>query len=263
MNPLDTPISPLRNRTPRELILLAFGVTAIVHDAMFAVNPAWNILGYSIAILAFALQLFPARAIGIGWCISAIILQVSHLQYDNVTVYPYLWIGVVPYAILLLLASRDLVRRYDLAPSRIPGIPNHWAEVPRAHWRASCWTGYALGSMGAMLFYAYLHSRALGAPESWALWVCIGTVATLVLLIAARAIALVAAAALGITTSAMAWPEIAGARTLLDGRWPDEPLSGLFASTPHYAIPLFLLGLATAAIAAPYVGKLFWRVIRG
>ncbi len=59
------------------------------------------------------------------------------------------------------------------------------------------------------------------------------------------------------------YPQIGAARTLVDGGWPTEPMSGLFAFTPHYAVPLFVLGIATAAIAAPYTLRLVVRAVRG
>ncbi len=253
----------LFRRTVREYLLLALGVGAIVHDVMYARNPGWNITGYSIAIAAFAFRLFPARAMGVAWCVSATVLHISSLQYEAVREMPFQWIALMPFAILLLLASRDLVDRFERAPSRVSWLPNYWASVPASFRRMSIWTCYALGSMAAMLFYAYLASSDLNQAEPWALYVPIGAIVTVLLLIAGRSFGFLAACGLGAYTAVAVYPHIGAARAWVGGDWPSEPMSGLFMTTPHYALPLFFLGIATAAIAAPYTLRLIVRAARG
>lgn len=253
---IDRPL--LLGRTGREYLLIALGVGAIVHDLLYCSDASvagWNIAGYSVAILSLVVRFYAARALGVGWCVSAIILQLTSLQLPGMSLVDLPWIALMPVAILALLASRDLVDRYDLAPSRIRWLRNYWAEVPRSFARRAAWVGYLLGSLGAMLLYAYLQSRALRMAETWALLACLGCLGAVLLLVAGRAFGFFLAAAIGIGTALAVWPQIGPARAVLAaGGW--HRMSGLFVAAPQYALPVFAMGIAIALIAAPYVVRL-------
>ena len=80
----------------------------------------------------FLLRFFVARAAAVGACIGAIVQQWPHLRSGDITPET---LALVPLAGIALLASRDLVDRFERAPSRLRWLPNPWASFTAAQTR--------------------------------------------------------------------------------------------------------------------------------
>src|SRR5262245_35826641 len=81
MRGLDTSLRPLLGRTPREVILIAGGLTICAFELHRpTVNP-WHLALFVAGTALFAVRFFAARVVAIGILLSAIAAHLSGLRY--------------------------------------------------------------------------------------------------------------------------------------------------------------------------------------
>lgn len=193
MRIVDTSISTLGGKTPRELLLLA-----VVGYAAYLSFGHWPefITATGVAVL-FALRVPQARPIAVGFCLGWLISMVAMMRGTHLDFADWDFTNVrivMPAGILLLLTSRDLFERFDAAPSRI--IPNVWRELPTRHWRMMRWCAYSLGVLSALVVPGWLWtSNAWGLSRVAPAAVVAAIVIAIALLVVGSALGFIVAAA--------------------------------------------------------------------
>jgi hypothetical protein len=257
MKLLDTPI--LLGRTPRELVILG-GATLACGLALYLHAPWALVATFVVTTVMLATRFFAARIVAIGMLATALAAHVSFTRYgkfwgpafrlrDHVPELSFIALG------LLLLCGRDLAARYDLQPSGTGWRINRWRDLPRLHWRMSCVLGVALGALGHFLWAAQRNVPA--ADGVFARWAIYALLACLVLLFIGQAIGFLASAALGIAVLVEALPQLGAAEAHLHNAMAPAP--GLFAGSPHTAVPMVIAASIVVLVAVPYSGLLLWR----
>jgi hypothetical protein len=230
MNVLDSPL--VAGRTTRELALVGIGLFGVmwglVGNGPYGVE--WS-LAWAVATPLFAMRFWAARGIAVGACIAAVAQWVCLTELRE-----WHWVLNVPLVALALLASRDLVARFDEAPSRLRWLPNPWALMPSQHARRLRWCAYAAGVMASVLCQMWC-SGERSFPATPAFFWSLGAIVALLAM--GRAVMLLP----------LAGAAIAAAVALLPGA-----LGGHVGSLEALAC-----SLATLALATPYVA----RLIRG
>jgi hypothetical protein len=232
---MDRPI--LFGRTARELILLTTGLVFVGIEATRRPLNVANLIVYGFGVLLFAVRFFPARAVGTGTAIAALAQRWPETLYARHLASDLDWTAYAPLVMVPLLASRDLVQRFDRTPSRI--LRNAWATLPESLARALRWCSYALGALGGILWQV----RSLDDP--WCQVALVGTSACILLLTAGRAVVLLA---IPFVCGAIAWAVLRHA----DG----YQFAG--ASRGYFYAALGLAAIA-ATIASVYALRLLHR----
>ncbi len=266
---VDRPLGFAWKRTPREIALLAVGVGFTIQEASSGRNAdPFTIFVYVAATVAFAARFFPSRAIGAGVAIGAI-AQRWWLGGSRGMPYDLDWTAYVPFAMLVLLASRDLVEKFDRAPSGISWFPNRWAALPEKEARVLRWCAYLAGALGGVLWRSWLiaHLHLLDAGV-WPLAAIAALSLCVVLLAHGRAAVLVALPPLA---GAIAWAVAPTAPLAFRAALPDDrmwmplarlaedPLPIAFRVTPALQINAALLAAALALLSLPYAIRLIRR----
>lgn len=255
---LDRPV--LLDRTPRELLLIAGGLGISAYELSIC-GPNGNIATYLLFTAALVVRFYAARAILVGLIVGAVgqVLPAIRLAAD-----PWRWLGSHAPLIglwvggLALLCSRDLVRRFDRAPSRHRWLPNYWAALDPSDARRLRWSGYAIGAAIGGLVQTW---RLSSDPPSWLLPLIIAISICGALLVLGRAVMLLALPALAITVVALFAPQIGAAETQLAARWGCVAYTGTIGPLirgAHFVLPITIAASAAAALALPYA----WRVLR-
>jgi hypothetical protein len=224
---LDSPL--VAGRTTREIALVGIGlfgvVWGLVGNGPYGIE--WS-LAWAIATPLFAMRFWAARGIAVGACLAAVAQWVCLTDARE-----WHWILNVPLAALALLASRDLVARFDETPSRVPWLSNPWATMPAAHARRLRWCAYAAGVLASVLCQMWC-SGARSFPATPVFFWSLGAVVALLAM--GRAVMLLPLAAAGVAVTVAAMP---GA------------LGGHVGSVEAVVCALASLGLAT-----PYLARL-------
>lgn len=259
---LDHELRWAAGRTPRELVVIGGGLGIIVQDLLDPGPPdVGNLLVYVAATSLFALRFFAARAAAVATCIGAIVQQWPHLRLGEVTPETA---AVLPVLGILVLASSDLVDRYERAPSRLAWLPNPWAGFTAAETRSLRWASYAAGALAGLLDHTLQIVRAradvLLLPVPW--WpriTMLALVGALALLCLGRAVGAlvvwVTALVVAVLVAPLAWQ----AEALL-GRW-HEGLAPEYTRAAHYLSPVLLLATIAALITTPAVMRLLRRTV--
>jgi hypothetical protein len=230
MKVLDSPL--VAGRTTRETALVGIGLFGVmwglVGNGPYGIE--WS-LAWAIATPLFAMRFWAARGIAVGACIAAVAQWVCLTELRE-----WHWVLNVPLVALALLASRDLVARFDEAPSRLRWLPNPWATMPREHARRLRWCAYSAGVMASVLCQMWC-SGSRSFPATPAFFWSLGAIVAL--LAVGRAVMLLPLAAAGVAVTVALLP---------------RALSGDVGSLEAIVCALTTLGLAT-----PYVT----RLIRG
>lgn len=255
---IDDKVPYTGGRTPRELVILGGGIALCTLTLMHGHVDWGNLCVYAGATLAFGLRFYLARAIGVGACIGAIAQQWPHLRYglDHANVET---LAVLPLVTIVLLCSRDLVERFDRAPTALPGLPNPWAAFTLAQTRTVRWSCYAAGALAGLLDHTLQHPvEAAEAP----LWPRVGMIAVIVavaLLGLGRALGLLMVWVIGAAVAILIAPDLAPAERALTGdAWA---LLELYTFLPHYVLPIFVLAVAATGIATPFTARLLRRTL--
>ncbi|MBK7829179.1 hypothetical protein [Nannocystis sp.] len=262
MSFLDRELSWCAGRTVRELLVVAGG-TAIVIAEVVRPGPVdiGNLAVYLLATLLLLLRFFAARAAAVGACIGAIVQQWPHLRHGEVTLET---LALLPLAGIALLASSDLVDRFERAPSRLRWLPNPWASFTAAETRSLRWAAYAAGALAGLLDHtlqlvtrtAQLHGMTAPWWPRIAMVVLVGALALLCL---GRAVGLLivwlAAVVVAVLVAPLAWQ----AEPLLQR---GDTLAPLYQYAAPYLLPVLLLAVAAALLTTPAVARLLARTLR-
>ncbi|MBL8973280.1 MAG: hypothetical protein JNK56_22025 [Myxococcales bacterium] len=261
MRPLDRELPWCAGRTVRELLAITGGL-AIVAAELYRPGPVdpGNLAVYVLATLLLAVRWFAARAAAVGACIGAIVQQWPHLRGGEVTVET---LALLPLAGVALLASRDLVDRFERAPSRLRWLANPWASFTAAETRTLRWSAYAAGALSGLLDHTLqlAHAAARHHPAVvpwWPRLAMVALVAALALLCLGRAVGLLlvwlTAVAVALALAPLAWR----AEPLLH---PPGPLPPIYQLAAPYLLPALLLALAAAALTTPAALRLLRRTL--
>jgi hypothetical protein len=222
---LDTPL--VATRTAREVALTGIGLFGVVWGLVGAgpYGIEWS-AAWAVVTAAFVARVWAARGLAVGACLASIAQWMCASELRS-----WPWIVNVPVVSLLLLASRDLVARFEERPSG--WLPNPWAAMPRPHAQRLRWCAYAAGVMACVLCQMWCQGER-AFPATPALFWSLG--AMIALLAVGRAVTLLPLAAAGVVVSA------AAARGALAG--------------DVGSIEAVASALATTGLAAPYVVRL-------
>jgi hypothetical protein len=265
MSLLDREVAWCAGRTVRELIAVAGGLGLVVAEVVRpGVPDGGNLAVYVVATALLAARFFAARAAAVGACIGAIVQQWPHLRLGDLDLET---LAVLPVVGIVLLASGDLVERFERAPSRIPWLPNPWAVFSAAETRALRWSAYAAGALTGLLDHTAQTTAHAFATHHHALplWPRVAEVAfmlALLLVCLGRAVGVllvwVTAVAVLVIASPLAWHAESALRT---SDVITLPVGWLPAA--HYLLPVALLAAAAAAITTPSVARLLRRTLLG
>ncbi|MCB9754174.1 MAG: hypothetical protein H6713_29885 [Myxococcales bacterium] len=217
---------------------------------------------YILATLAFAARVYFARAAAVGACVGALAQQWPHLRFglERADIWT---LGVLPLAAIALLASSDLVRRFERDASRHRWLTNHWAPYTDRQTRTIRWSIYTAGALGGLLDHILqLSSRvAVDFVPAWPRVAMIAIVICAALLVLGRAIGLVGLWLTCVTVAVLITPHaVAVERWFFTGAPLPEHARALGGAW-HYLSPALLLALLTAITATPFVLRLLGRVL--
>ncbi len=262
---LDRDLAWAGGRSPRELIILAGGLALCCSELL---DPraldVGNFLVYVLATAAFAVRVYFARAAAVGACVGALAQQWPHLRFglDHVDAGT---LGVFPLLALALLASPDLVRRFERETSRHRWLPNHWAPFTATQTRTIRWSIYSAGALAGLLDHTLQLSRhhvMWAAVENVPVWPRVAMISIVVcagLLVLGRAIGLIGLWLTSLVVAALIAPHAWAAEQWLLAR--DFPESAqVFWSAKHYLSPALLLAVITVITSTPFVLRLLRRV---
>ncbi len=261
---LDRELPWCAGRTVRELIVILGGLAVIVAEVL---RPGpidlGNMIVYVAATALFAARFFAARAAAVGSCIGAIVQQWPNLREGEVTLATT---AVLPLLGVLLLASRDLVDRFERAPSRVAWLPNPWAGLRAEDTRALRWAAYAAGALSGLLDHTLEMIElqagvfAMSAPW-WPRAAMIVLIAALALLCLGRAVGVLivwlTAIAVAARTAPLAWQ----AETVLGLRAPPSELPLMYGYAAPYLLAVLLLAAGAALIVTPSALRLLRRTV--
>ncbi|MCA9693743.1 MAG: hypothetical protein R3A51_01540 [Nannocystaceae bacterium] len=255
---LDHNVSWAGDRSVRELIAIAGGLALCTYEF---VDPrgvdVGNLIVYVLATGLFALRVYFARAAAVGACVGALAQQWPHLRGD-ITGGDLETYGVFPLLAIALLASSDLVERFERSPARHRWIPNAWAQFTAAQTRVIRWSVYAAGALGGLLDHMIQLSTRFGELGVWPRASMIAIIAFAALLVLGRAIGLVGlwltALVVAVQLAPHAWlfeQQLAAGEVSEAAR--------VFFSARFYLLPALLLAVFTVVTATPYTLRLLRR----
>ncbi len=262
---LDREVAWCAGRTLREILAVAGGLAIVAAELIRPGEPdLGNLAVYVIATLLLATRFFAARAAAVGACIGAIVQQWPYLRLGDVDVET---LAVLPVAGILLLASGDLVDRFERAPSRFAWLPNPWAAFGAAETRGLRWAAYAAGALAGLLDHTAqttAHSfEMLG--HSAPMWPRLAEglfMFALLLLCLGRAVGVLLAWLTAVAVVVFAAPLAWQAESMLRHGDPITlPLAWFNAA--HYLLPIVLLAATAAAITTPAIARLLRRTLLG
>ncbi|PCC71329.1 hypothetical protein SAMN02745121_00868 [Nannocystis exedens] len=252
-------------RTPRELVCILGGLAIITFEVLPPEPIDWpNLAVYVAATLAFAVRFYAARAAAVATCLGAVVQQWPHLRFGEVD-----WetLGLLPLLAFVLLASSDLVERFERAPSRVRWLPNLWAGFTAAQTRILRWSAYAAGALAGLL--DHITEQAV-QDAGWARGGMIALTVSLLLLCAGRAVALlllwatslvVAVHVVPLVLPAEATLALSGVESFAPAGTP--PLPAEIAGADLYILPAAALAGVALALTTPTVVRLLRRTLFG
>ncbi len=260
MRCLDHELKWCAGRTVREVLLICGGLGLVVREFVGTHSfDVGNLIVYVGATLLLMLRFFPARAVGVGACIGAIVQQWPHLRMGDVTVET---LAVAPLVGIALLASRDLVERFERAPSRLAWLPNPWASFSAAETRTLRWAAYAAGALSGLLDHTLQNITPFADPLTAPWWPRIAMVVligALVLLCLGRAVGVLLVWLTTLVVVIIAAPLAWQAETVLDPQGAISlPWDYVYAA--RYFLPVTLLAAAAVVITTPAVVRLLRKL---
>lgn len=257
---LDREIPGTCGRSVRELVILTGGVALSTWEVTREGGPdLGNLAVYVGATLLFAARFYLARAVAVGSCIGASAQQWPHLRHglaeadvETLAVFPVVALG--------LLASQDLIGRFEGAPSKLRLLPNPWAAFTSAETRTLRWACYAAGALAGLLDHS-LQLTHWADPPLWPRAAMVSLCAALVVLGLGRAIGLLGVWATGVAVALAVAPQVMPAESAIAG--DRLAASGiLFGGGAHYVLPIFGLAVAAAVISTRDTVRLLGLVRR-
>jgi hypothetical protein len=218
-----------------------------------------------VATALFAARFYAARAAAVAACLGAVVQQWPHLRLGDVD-----WetLGLFPLVAFVVLASSDLVERFERAPSRVRWLPNLWAGFTAAQTRTLRWSAYAAGALAGLL--DHITEQVAGGGAGWARGSMIALTVALALLCAGRAVALLVLWSVSLVVAVHAVPLVLPAEATLSllgargfapagAEWLPPELAG----ASLYVLPTAALALVALALTTPTVVRLLRRTLFG
>ena len=252
-------------RTPRELVCIAGGLAITTFELVRPLPVDWpNLAVYVGATLLFAARFYAARAAAVAACLGAVVQQWPSLRFGEVD-----WetLAVFPLVAFVVLASSDLVERFERAPSRVRWLPNLWAGFTAAQTRTLRWSAYAAGALAGLL--DHITEQAV-YDAGWARGSMIALTVSLLLLCAGRAVAMLLLWATSLVVAVHTVPLVLPAEATLAqfgvaGFAPaGTPLLPEAIAGAHlYILPAAVLAVVALALTTPTVVRLLRRTLFG
>lgn len=259
---VDRPV-PVVRRTPRELLIIGVASsTAVTSWLEHGARDLGNTLAFAAVALAFAVRFFAARVIATAVAVAAASLHLMYAWRDGWADRPLLAIAYFLGAILVL-QSRDLVARFDDAPSRGRVLPNFWRELPVADRRRLALLVHGVAVTLAMLYYVRYLVLAAGLPAP--LWLeagIVGAALTGVLLLFGRAVAALLAAIAGAALAALLAAHAPVAWTVAAGAYVTTATPAVARAAPHLLLGATLAATFTVMAAAPWAWRLLHLLVK-
>ncbi|MEZ4381873.1 MAG: hypothetical protein R3A79_11010 [Nannocystaceae bacterium] len=260
---LDHEVPRTGGRSVRELIILTGGLALTIGELVRPGGPdVGNWLVYAGATALFGVRFYLARAVAVGACVGAIAQQWPYLRggLEHASLET---LAVFPVAAIALLASRDLVARFEGGASRHRLLPNPWRAFTSAQTRtlrASC---YAAGALAGLLDHAVYAASGSGAPLG-ARAAMIGIIASIAALSLGHAVGLLGIWILGVVVAVSLAPRLLATDPLFGGDPHAVSSVGAlgYAVEERYLLAMVILAVASAAIATPFTARLLRRALR-
>lgn len=255
----------LLGRTPRELVFILAGAGLSIAEFIRPGHVDWpNLAVYVLATLAFAARFYAARAAAVATCIGAIAQQWPHLRTGDVDLGT---LAVLPLAGILLLASSDLVERFERAPSRVRWLPNPWSQFTAAETRTLRWAAYAAGALAGLLHHVSEQLIYTRDAVVWPYACVLALIVALALLSFGRALGLLAVWATSLVVLVLSAPLVVPAEASFAASGlpalvgPDLTLPLNIAAGRLYLLPIALLAAFAAATTTPATLRLLRRTL--
>lgn len=259
---VDSPVPVLR-RTPRELLIIGVAAaTAIDSWRDHGLRDLGNTLAFAAVAVAFAVRFFAARVIATAVAVAAAGLHVVYAWRSGFEARPLLGLAYFLGAILIL-GGRDLVARFDDAPSRGRVLHNFWRELTTADRRRLALLVHGVAVTLAMLYYLRLFITAYDLPVP--LWLdagLAGCAAVGVLLLFGRAVAALIAAIAGAALAVVLAAHAPVAWTLAGGAYVTVAMPAAARANPHLLLGATAAATLTVMAAAPWAWRLLSRTVR-
>ncbi len=275
---VDRPV-PVVRRTPRELLIIGVAsATAVRSWFELGTRDLGNTLAFAAVAVAFAVRFFAARVIAMAVAVAAAGLHVIYAWRDGGLQRAYAsgvddvgreaadlqLLGIAYFlGAILVLSSRDLVTRFDDAPSRGRVLHNFWRELPVADRRRLALLVYGVALTLSMLYY--VRFLVVAAKLSVPLWVeagIAGAALTGVLLLFGRAVAALLAATAGIALAAMLAAHAPVAWTVAGGAYVTAATPAVARSAPHLLLGATVAATFTVMAAAPWAWRLLHLLVK-
>lgn len=257
----------LLGRTARELVVIAGGLGVTVFELVRpgAVDGP-NLAVYVLATALFAARFYAARAAAVAACVGALAQQWPHLRTGDVT-----WetLGLLPLAGIAVLASADLVARFERAPSRVRWLPNLWADFSAAETRTLRLSAYAAGALAGLLDHITEQLRHTPDAAAWPRPGMLALTLALALLCAGRAVGLLVVWLVSLAVTVLLAPRLHASESVLAGLGlpaladPGLALPASLAPAAHYLLPAALLAALALALTTPPALRLLRRTLIG
>ena len=257
----------LLGRTARELVVLAGGLAITVFEL---VRPEGidgpNLAVYVLATALFAARFYAARAAAVATCVGALAQQWPHLRAGEVT-----WetLGLLPLAGIAVLASADLVARFERAPSRVRWLPNLWADFSAAETRTLRLSAYAAGALAGLLDHIAEQLRFTPDAAAWPRPCMLALSLALALLCAGRAVGLLVVWLASLTALVLLAPRLHASESVLAAMGlpaladPGLSLPASLVTAVHYLLPAAVLAALALALTTPSALRLLRRTLFG
>jgi hypothetical protein len=265
MSFLDHELRWAAGRTVRELVIVGGGLGIIAAELLRPGSPdPGNLIVYVAATALFALRFFAARAAAVASCIGAIVQQWPNLRLGEVNPETA---ALLPLLGIAILASSDLVDRYERAPSRISWLPNPWAGFTPAETRSLRWACYAAGALAGLLDHTldivrFQATMVMQTAPWWPRITMLVLVGALALLCLGRAVGVLVvwltALVVAVRVAPLAWEAEALLGPLRAGPG-DLPL--IYERAAPYLAPVLLLATAAVLTTTPAVLRLLRRTV--
>lgn len=260
MKIIDAPITRLRGRTPRELLILGSLGLFIASGLLAPRPPWWDMSMFAVALVAFATRFWAARILGLGICVSSLAMALVHVRegvWDLGAMQPYQISFAATWLFgLAVLASPALGKRFERAPTWAPfgrALANPYARLPSLHLTAIAVGAISLGALAHLLLRAIEVARPHGLGMELAIPL-VAIAGTLLLLVAGRVIGLIAAAGISSAMAVFFATKLCAAKVWL--AWPPSPCTPASETLAYHPGVVFVgLGLAVigAAATVPYL----------
>jgi hypothetical protein len=258
-------------RTPRELVCIAGGLAITTFELVRPLPVDWpNLAVYVGATLLFAVRFYAARAAAMAACFGALVQQWPSLRLGQ---YDWETLAVFPLVAFVVLASSDLVERFERAPSRVRWLPNLWANFTAAQTRTLRWSAYAAGALAGLL--DHITEQSVG-DAGWARGSMIALTVSLVLLCAGRAVAMLLLWATSLVVAVYTIPLVLPAEATLAHEATFSQFSvadfapagtlllpAAIAGARLYILPAAVLAVVALALTTPTVVRLLRRTLFG